>query len=91
MFLFFNFRHDVYDNQYRAMFVTNCKVDKTEILKYPKASKRSKKRKKSKQSMDDTATNDDNFHPVKCTECNTVVAVYDEDEIYHFFNVLASY
>ncbi|XP_065109852.1 E2F-associated phosphoprotein [Paramisgurnus dabryanus] len=31
------------------------------------------------------------YHPVKCTECSTEVAVYDKDEVYHFFNILASY
>ena len=31
------------------------------------------------------------FHPVKCSVCNTEVGVYDEDEVYHFFNVLASH
>ncbi|XP_045182669.2 E2F-associated phosphoprotein-like [Mercenaria mercenaria] len=83
-------RHDVYDNQYRAMFVTNCKVDTSEFLKYPKTDKRSRKRKKASQNSDND-TNVDKFHPVKCEECNTVVAVFDEDEVYHFFNVLASY
>ena len=33
----------------------------------------------------------DMYNPVRCTECNTEVGVYDSDEIYHFFNVLASY
>jgi hypothetical protein len=28
---------------------------------------------------------------VRCTECNTVVGVYDTEEVYHFFNVLASH
>ncbi|KAL4237359.1 hypothetical protein ACF0H5_002077 [Mactra antiquata] len=79
-------RHDVYNNQYRAMFVSNCKVDTSEFLKYPKAGKNSRKRRKSEKSVED-----DKFNPVKCEECNTVVAVYDEDEVYHFFNVLASY
>lgn len=81
-------RHDVYDNQYRAMFVTNCKTDTSELLKYPKASKRSRKRKKNNQ---EGGTDEDKFHPVRCEECNTVVAVIDDDEVYHFFNVLASY
>ncbi|XP_043118550.1 E2F-associated phosphoprotein [Puntigrus tetrazona] len=31
------------------------------------------------------------YHPVKCTECSTEVAVYDKDEVYHFFNILASH
>lgn len=31
------------------------------------------------------------YHPVQCTECSTEVAVYDKDEVYHFFNILASH
>jgi len=31
------------------------------------------------------------YNPVKCCECNTEVGVYDKDELFHFFNVLASY
>ncbi len=31
------------------------------------------------------------YHPVRCTQCNTEVGVFDKDEVYHFFNVLASY
>ncbi|XP_051579417.1 E2F-associated phosphoprotein-like isoform X2 [Myxocyprinus asiaticus] len=31
------------------------------------------------------------YHPVKCTECSTEVAVYDKEEVYHFFNILASH
>lgn len=34
---------------------------------------------------------DEIFHPVMCTICNTKVAVYDKDEVYHFFNVVTSY
>lgn len=33
----------------------------------------------------------DVFHPVMCKICNTKVAVYDSDEVYHFFNVVTSY
>lgn len=90
-------RHDVYDHQYRAMFVRNCVVDKSEFLKYPKPKpkQREKKKKKNKKSVPEPDSENDNeedrFHPVKCEECNTVVAVYDEDEVYHFFNVLSSY
>ena len=32
----------------------------------------------------------EDYHPVHCAECNTEVAVYDKDEVFHFFNVLAS-
>ncbi|KAL2099065.1 hypothetical protein ACEWY4_005545 [Coilia grayii] len=34
---------------------------------------------------------DEVYHPVLCTECSTEVAVYDKDEVYHFFNILASH
>lgn len=67
------------------MFVMNCRVDTTELLKQPL---KKKKRKKQNTGAGDSG---DNFHPVKCTECSTVVGVFDNDEVYHFFNVLASY
>ena len=31
------------------------------------------------------------YHPVNCTVCNTEVAVFDKEDIFHFFNVLSSY
>lgn len=31
------------------------------------------------------------YYGVKCDVCRTQVAVYDQDEVYHFFNVLASH
>lgn len=34
---------------------------------------------------------DDVYHPVVCSICNSEVGVFDSDEVYHFFNVLASY
>lgn len=81
--------HDIYEHQYRAMFVKNCHVDTTEVLKQPLQ----KKKRTKKQKTLDTTNNEteDNFHPVKCTECSTVVGVFDNDEVYHFFNVLASH
>ena len=33
----------------------------------------------------------DIFNPVKCSVCDTEVGVFDQDEIFHFFNVLASH
>lgn len=29
------------------------------------------------------------YRPVRCETCDTQVAVYDKDEIYYFFNILA--
>lgn len=34
---------------------------------------------------------DELYHPVQCSECSTEVAVFDKDEVYHFFNILASH
>lgn len=31
------------------------------------------------------------YHPVQCTECSTEVAVVDQEEVFHFFNILASH
>ena len=74
------------------MFVMNCTVDMNETLKFPQAKTKQKKKKQKLSSSEEAQSEtDETFRPVKCNECNTVVAVYDSDEIYHFFNVLASY
>uniref|UniRef100_G3T5V7 E2F associated phosphoprotein n=1 Tax=Loxodonta africana TaxID=9785 RepID=G3T5V7_LOXAF len=86
-------RHESYKTQYRAMFVMNCSVNKEEILRYKK------KRwghKKMRSNHEDAAKQaeaevEEIYHPVMCTECSTEVAVYDKDEVFHFFNVLASH
>lgn len=76
------------------MFVMNCIVNKEEILKYrKKLKKRSKKMKRSKEttSIPSNQEEEEVYHPVLCTECSTEVAVMDKDEVFHFFNVLASH
>ena len=79
------------------MFVMHCKVDGSELLRYEK--KRRGKKKKMQDCAgrlvpaehdEDDGTEMELFNPVKCTECGTVLAVYDSDEVYHFFNILAS-
>ena len=84
------------------MFVMNCNVDAGEKLKYPEQKEKNSKKKNKKfrrneeseeTSISEGLSNNPNdlYNPVKCIECNTLVAVYDTDEVYHFFNVLASY
>ena len=82
------------------MFVMNCQVDRTEMLAFPQQNKnKHKKSKKHKQAQNPQAetnngpsqTDSEQFNPVRCTECTTEVGVYDTDEVYHFFNVIASY
>ncbi len=83
-------RHDQYVNQYRAMFVLNCLIVREETLTYnPKSGKKGQKRRRGKDKRNVTEEHSA-YHPVKCHECNTEVAVYDQDEVFHFFNVLAS-
>ncbi|RXG70918.1 E2F-associated phosphoprotein [Armadillidium vulgare] len=110
-------RHEIYKNQYRAMFVFNCVVDKSERLHFAIKEDKKKKFKKGKKrklksieeessKLDDceekSSTQDNQnpeckdekdeiFYPVMCALCNTKIAVQDEDEVYHFFNVLTSY
>ncbi|KAJ3255192.1 hypothetical protein HK103_006561 [Boothiomyces macroporosus] len=56
-------KHTEY-NQYRAMFVFNLKVIKSELL-------------------------NKEYHPVECRECGCRVAVYDQEEVYHFYHFIA--
>ncbi|XP_066488158.1 E2F-associated phosphoprotein [Tiliqua scincoides] len=90
-------RHESYRTQYRAMFVMNCTVIKDEILKYkgPLNKMTKRRHKKIKQNSESIAgleqQEEEIYHPVKCTECSTEVAVFDKDEVFHFFNVLASH
>lgn len=83
-------RHDTYENQYRAMFVMNCSVKMNETLKYP-LSKAEKKRLSKEQKKNASAMDEEVYHPVNCDQCSTEVGVYDKDEVYHFFNIVASH
>jgi len=78
-------RHEIYKTQYRAMFVMNCSVVFDEVMKVPVKAKKKGKNKKI------ITHPDDEFHPVRCDQCKTEIAMYDKDEIYHFFNVVASH
>ena len=83
-------------NMFRAMFVVNCVVDGTQRLKFPLKSNKKGKNKRKGKSGDATDAfavnedNDENYNPVKCEQCSTEVAVFDKDEVYHFFNVIDS-
>ena len=76
------------------MFVMNCKADISQKLTFPVPKSKSKKKgKQGKQQMDfnNEIDPDEVFNPVKCNQCSTQVAVYDSEEVYHFFNILASH
>ncbi|AQK72960.1 hypothetical protein Zm00014a_027180 [Zea mays] len=85
-------RHEKYVNQYRAMFVRNCKIKTDQVLREGK-SKRKKRR--GGRAGDPAAASEgeskgQSYHPVCCEVCSTEVGVLDEDEVYHFFNVIPS-
>ena len=71
---------------------------KDEELKYiPKQKKRSRKRYRRNRTDEgteapgkDPGEATESYHPVRCSECNTEVAVLDSEEVFHFFNVIAS-
>uniref|UniRef100_A0A224YDI9 E2F associated phosphoprotein n=1 Tax=Rhipicephalus zambeziensis TaxID=60191 RepID=A0A224YDI9_9ACAR len=80
-------RHEIYNTQYRAMFVKNCVVDRKETLRCL-PSRSSARRRNLPEGVHDPR---DLFNPVRCQVCRTEVAVYDSEEVYHFFNVIASF
>ncbi|KAM6973792.1 E2F-associated phosphoprotein [Aplochiton taeniatus] len=98
-------RHDKYRTQYRAMFVMNCRVNKEEILRYQTEKQNKQKNRKRRKGHTETTTTsketpgpeprgmdgEEVYYPVQCTECSTEVAVFDKDEVYHFFNILSSH
>jgi len=74
------------------MFVMNCNVDRSEILRYPKQADKSRRRsRKQAEAATEQGTSDAAYYAVRCSICTTEVGVFDEDEVFHFFNVLSSY
>ncbi|KAI3931151.1 hypothetical protein MKX01_029341 [Papaver californicum] len=84
--------HEKYLTQYRAIFVINCKIKINQVLRpsYQKP-KTSNKRGRDRGGIDEVcASTKETFKPVSCVVCSTEVGVIDDDEVYHFFNVLPS-
>lgn len=65
--------HAEYDGQWRAVFVRNCAASEDGSARITVSGA--------------DVVEGDKFQPVACTRCLTEVAVLDEDEVYHFFNV----
>lgn len=90
-------------HQYRAMFVQNCRIVENERLRLPahRAAKKTRKSKKKSSANETTppnvpevhlnASEDEVYKPVRCSVCDTEVALMDNDEVYHFHNVVPSY
>ena len=89
--LCFSNRHSTYKSQYRAVFTFNCSVDKSTKLKYPVQSQKGKNNKLKKPESEELTEDDEVYFPVKCSVCDTQVAVLDNEEVFHFFNVVTSH
>lgn len=78
-------QHSSIPTRFRAMFVMNSRVDLKE-KRYPyKAPKRGKR----KLSLKESNAEEECF-AVFCAVCNVEIAVFDNEGVYHFFNVLPS-
>lgn len=75
--------HVRYEGQFRAVFVTNCKVVQEERLRIVVGDGLGRKRNVSCSGAEDEA-----FRPVACAVCDTEVGVLDSESVYHFFNVV---
>uniref|UniRef100_A0A5B7CAC2 Putative C-terminal n=1 Tax=Davidia involucrata TaxID=16924 RepID=A0A5B7CAC2_DAVIN len=83
-------RHEKYVTQYRAVFVMNCKIRSGQVLQ--RGSLKRKRGKRGRESSESEANprSGQTLRPVSCSVCSTEVGVIDEEEVYHFFNVLPS-
>lgn len=83
-------RHEKYVTQYRAVFVVNCKI-KTDQVSQSGSQKR-KRGRNGRLSIETEggSVSGETTKLVCCSLCSTEVGVVDEEEIYHFFNVLPS-
>lgn len=80
-------RHEKYVTQYRAMFVVNCRI-KEQVSEPGNKRKRNRRGSRTEANPSPTAAAADTFKRVCCDVCSTDVGVLDEEEVYHFFNVI---
>uniref|UniRef100_A0A7S3VS72 E2F-associated phosphoprotein n=1 Tax=Dunaliella tertiolecta TaxID=3047 RepID=A0A7S3VS72_DUNTE len=92
-------QHDRYPNQYRAMFVQNCKVDFSRNLQVtnssgggPSTGKRARGKQEPKQQEEEQQQGGaGTIHPVACDACGEEVGVLDvEEDLYHFLTAFPS-
>lgn len=77
------------------MFTFHCEVNMNEPMRIPPQTQQSRTRKNVGNSANygnfQPNHAEEIYHPVRCTVCNTHVAMFDHDEVYHFFNVVTSH
>jgi len=85
-------QHDIYPNQFRAMFVKNCVIDFDRWYVYQPTSKHCSPLAEVPAPSSD-ATNEQRsgyYHKVRCSICGTDVAVFDSEEVFHFYHTFPS-
>jgi hypothetical protein len=86
-------QHEVYLNQYRAMFVMNCAVGETLS---PAKTQGEPQGAGVKRGLDEEVLKlgsnhgDEASRCVRCEVCGVEVGVRDGEDVYHFFNVFPS-
>lgn len=81
-------QHEEYENQFRAVFVKNCRVIKDQKLQVRVRGLEGDKEYQQLKEAGKLPLLQDKYLPVVCAICQTQVGVLDQDEVYHFCNVL---
>lgn len=77
-------KHAARDDQWRAMFVRNVRVDESVAFR-PASSERNGAAEKT-ENAPDLEESDGPYFRALCDTCGTPVGVRDTDEVFHFFN-----
>ncbi|XP_059447174.1 uncharacterized protein LOC132178690 [Corylus avellana] len=83
-------RHEKYVTQYRAVFAMNCKIGSDQVSQQNNPNQRRGKRGRKSGENEAGSAGGEPLHKVSCSVCSTEVGIIDEDEVYHFFDVLPS-
>lgn len=68
-----------------------CRVDFEETILVAEAAKaRRKRQREGEESSASKPSPEETFHPVFCKVCDTKLGLYDSDEVFHFWGVVAS-
>ncbi|GJQ12644.1 hypothetical protein GpartN1_g4435.t1 [Galdieria partita] len=81
-------QHEEYENQFRAVFVQNCRVRTDQRLQVRVRGAQGDQEYQQLKQAGKVEDLQNKYLPVVCAVCHTQVGVLDQDEVYHFCNVL---
>jgi|SaaInlStandDraft_6_1057023.scaffolds.fasta_scaffold34172_1 hypothetical protein len=79
-------RHVDYHNQFRAMFVRNCRVNMDRPMQVRQVDTATA----NASSHQGDGIDSETFYPVACVHCDASLGMMDTDDIYHFVDVLVT-